>query len=546
MENIDSVKQENENAPQNQLVGFHEDGIAANEGSDEEESLLGSDEEQVEVWEQSQKESQRQILSLVECRTATEDAAKYAREHEPNLIKRARTLVGLNAFNFRDIKWNGKGEDAKPQAISTDMNRMAAFRGLFGEKERPHFDEFSGRVVDHRGAIIDDQYSILEVFEAVDAAGLKLQSADTVKKALVHYALSERRNDLIESFSPRIPEWDSVPRLDSLLIGLFKLRDTPLNRRMSRYFFLSLYARIFSPGCLAPIVPFLVGGQNAGKSHFGRLICQYVLDDKDADTVSLDLSADRNDFLREVTGASVIASIGEMSGFNKGEMTRIKDFVTKTSDSMHFKYFGNIQKPRAWVMLMDGNEYSGLQRDSSGNRRFMPLFVAQTEDDENGQPQWDKEFKADFSNFESDFFQVMAEARSEYDRLGEHGYVEWVTDLVSEVKKFNHDERAQGRGVIRDEHMEQSFGYILSKCNFIQHVPKMGTAGIRVSAGEFASKWKSFATGPLNPRSVKEKMEQIGARHTYLNGMATYVFDGKTRADIFGGEEPTDSEHQSF
>lgn len=539
MENIGIVKQENENALQNQLVGIHEDEIE-----------ISLDADSMELAARADEESTFNVVSFNQRKNETESEAERIRDEIPDLIRRAKALSALpGGVTFKDIKWEGKGADAKAIALNTDMNRMAVFKFLFGKgPQRPHYDEFSGRVVDHRGHVIDDQYSILEVFEAVDAAGLKLQSADTVKKALTHYALAETRNDLIESFSPRIPEWDSVPRLDSLLIDLFKLRDTPLNRSMSRYFFLSLYARIFSPGCLAPIVPFLVGGQNAGKSHFGRLICQYVLNDKDADTVSLDLSADRNDFLREITGASVIASIGEMSGFNKGEMTRIKDFVTKTSDSMHFKYFGNIQKPRAWVMLMDGNEYSGLQRDSSGNRRFAPLFVAQAEDDENGQPQWDKEFKADFSNFEADFFQVMAEARSEYDRLGMRGYIEFVNGVVSDVKKFNHDERAAGRGTIRDEHIEQSFGYILSKCNFIEYIPKtIGLpAGVRVSAGEFASKWKSFATGPLNPRSVKEKMEQLGARHVKVNGMMCYAFDGKTKKDIFDGEEPMNPEHEGF
>ncbi len=445
---------------------FHDRGDDVRDGDDNESLLehgdgipddeieISLDEESTELTEIASTESQRQILSLVERKTATEDAAEQARQNEPNLVKRAKILNSLQVINFEEVKWVKEGGMPVPQPVSCDMNRIAVFKALFGEdKQRPHFDEFVGRVVDHRGVVIDDHYPAVDLLAAVSAAGMKRQSAKMVRETLREYALTCKRNDMIESFTERLPKWDRKSRLDTLLLDLFQPFDTELNHKVGRYFFLSLYARIMHPGSMAPLVVFLVGGQNAGKSHFGRLICRFIMGNKDADSVPLDLSGNKNDFLREITGTSVIAQIGEMTGFTKGDLNKIKDFVTRTSDNLNYKFEGNILQPRQWVMVMDGNTYEGVNRDETGNRRFYPFFAKQLPDDA-GKPQWDNDFKVDFSNFEEDFWQVMAEAHEEYERIGDHGYVAFVNEVVREVKTFNFHEMKNDRGTIRDDKLD--------------------------------------------------------------------------------------------
>ncbi|QOV06282.1 helicase [Burkholderia phage Maja] len=420
---------------------------------DEMEPIL-DDSEIEEITQSSEKESRANILSVIDRRNAGENEAERIRENEPNLIKRAKALAALQVINWDDVKWIKNGDGFVSQPVSCDMNRIAVFKALFGNgRQRPHFDEFVGRVVDHQGVVIDDHYPAVDLLHAISAAGMKQQSAKTIRDTLREYALTYKRNDMIESLKERIPEWDGKSRLDTLMLDLFKPFDTILNRKVSRYFFTSLYARLMHPGSYAPLVVFLIGGQNAGKSHFGRLICQYVLNDKNADSMPLDLSANKNEFLREITGQSVVAQIGEMTGFTKGDLNKIKDFITRTSDNLNYKFEGNIQQARQWVCLMDGNSYDGLNRDDTGNRRFYPVFAAQLPD-EGGQPQWDKDFQADFSNFEADFWQVMAEARQFYESMGTRKYIEFVNGVVREVQTFNHEEMRMDRGTIRDDKLD--------------------------------------------------------------------------------------------
>ncbi|MFP3835762.1 VapE domain-containing protein, partial [Chryseobacterium sp. SIMBA_028] len=93
---------------------------------------------------------------------------------------------------------------------------------------------------------------------------------------------------------------------------------TPFVRALSRYFWQSLYMRVMQPGCVAPVVLSLFGTQNCGKSWFGTRLTRIIMQDEKADSVQLDLGSDKVNFLREVTGNSIVAAVGEMTGFNRG------------------------------------------------------------------------------------------------------------------------------------------------------------------------------------------------------------------------------------
>ncbi|MDR5751137.1 MULTISPECIES: VapE domain-containing protein [unclassified Caballeronia] len=172
------------------------------------------------------------------------------------------------------------------------------------------------------------------------------------KEAFKEWAMKIKQNDLTIRFEKRVPDWDGTPRLETALIELLKPFNTETNRAVGKYFWLSLYNRITSPGCLAPIVISLFGAQNAGKSRFSNEIVRTVLEDREKSSIQLDLGgkkAQKLDFLREITGNSIIANIGEMTGFNRGDLNDIKDFVSRTSDPMHYKYEGHFDQQRQWV-----------------------------------------------------------------------------------------------------------------------------------------------------------------------------------------------------
>ena len=319
------------------------------------------------------------------------------------------------------------------------------------------------------------------------------------------------------------------------------------------------------PGCMAPVILFLVGGQNAGKSHFGRLICRYVLKGvvrnstnknslSQIDTVPLDLSSNPLEFLRNITGNSVVAQIGEMTGFSRGEMTKIKDFVTRTSDPLHYKFEGTVIQPRQWIAIMDGNEYRGVHRDMTGNRRFAPYFVGQTED-QDGQPTWDENFQVDFSNFEHDFFQVMAEARREYDRIGERGYVDFVGEVVKEVREFNYGEMQANRGTARntaiEAHLSATIETLIHEDKFwMKRKGKQYPAGASVTLSDFDRYFLRQSNEAVNQDQLKTAMSALGAIYVQNIGgnRPGYLFAGKNIQDLSKefvvnkaeGDEPVD------
>lgn len=490
----------------------------------ENESLPWEDAGVSEEMEQAELDTHKATLKLAE-RMAQGDAAIAQVRQEKNLVKRAKALAALGAVEFPDEKQVRSGDLIVMQAQPTDSNRWAAFEALFGDVDRPHIDTFKGRLVDWRGVIVDDRYSMVELVNAVAAAGLKGQGADVIRRAFKEWAMMESKNDLIESFVERIPEWDGVPRMRNKLIDMFECRKTDLSHDFGEYFWLSLYNRIMHPGCMAPMVLSLFGAQNAGKSYLSKRICQLVTGDKKADAVQLDLSADKNEFLREITGNSIIANVGEMTGFTRGDLNKIKSFITTTSDSMHYKYEGTFRQERQWVIVMDGNKYEGLQRDDTGNRRFYPMFVGQLED-KLGQPHWKESFSADFDNFDEDFWQIMGECAAWIDARGQSGYKKFVDEVSKKVAVFNAAEQKKDRGTIRDDALERFLVPVLKAANKVYWGGRK-QRGMFVATCDIAMVYDKFdRKNRLNDRHLVTKMAALG-------GIPTSIKSGSIRGYMF-------------
>jgi len=421
----------------------------------------------------AETEAKRVVLNM-QHRATEADLNRTEIYMEPSLVKRAKMLVrsgpmAIKYVHFKQGRPNDPmdiGPRAKPDSL---MNRHAVYDALFdngsGLVPYPHYDTFRGRLVDHQGQPFSVRtLRTRELVQALDAAGMENPGDKEVADSLRSWALDHERDSLKEFIKVSTPKWDGVSRLETKLIDLFQPFDTPLTRLVGKYFWLSLFNRITQPGSMAPISIALIGGQDAGKSYFSLLLCRLLTGDMKTGPVMLDLSAkEYNKFLRAITGRSLIANVGEMAGFRKGDMLRIKEFVTKSEDDLDFKFEDSIIKERQWIIIMDGNEYSGLQRDDTGNRRFYPMFVAQ-EKDKNGQPQWAKGYKVDFSNFKEDLWQIMAECQLWMDEHGERGYIDLVGQANHGVSTFSIGEMDKARGVAKDDNIEINLKKVLLNC----------------------------------------------------------------------------------
>jgi Virulence-associated protein E len=492
-----------------------------------------NDDEEPDFEKAAEEAIKKAKLRTLEGAENDENERSAARDQFDDLVERGRQIFSSGAVRYPNVKPIAGGimTEAKP----TDPNRWAAFDALFGDgKKRPHVDTFRGRLVDHRGEIIDDHYPMVELTRALDGMGLRGHSASEVQKAFRQWSLMVKRNDLAERFENVIPVWDGQPRMMTSLIDMFECNDGDLNREFSVYFWLSMYNRITNPGCFAPMVLCLLGGQFTGKSHFANIVCQAILGKPEAHAVKLDLAKDWTPFLRQITGHSIIANVGEMTGYRTAELTRIKDFITSETDPFDYKYEGHIDQQRQWIIVMNGNSYDGLQRDETGNRRFYPMFVGEKHVGalETLQSKWTPEYCAGIA---ATIWPIMAECR-EWMRVngGFNGYLKMVTEVAKKVFDFNKNEMENDRGTIRDDDLDIFFIPALENCE-VRVLNHHKNKGIWIASDEISNKvWeKSHRTYKLKKNHLVPKMKALGAEWEQIKNKAGYIFRDVMNYDDF-------------
>jgi Virulence-associated protein E len=509
--------------------------------NDNEDNKSGEDEPDGPDFDSAAEASdaiKRAKLKTLEGMEQDEAARSKARSTIMDLVERGKKIASEEAVCYPNLKSTNQGMIVT--ALPTDPNRWVAFDALFGNGEdRPHIDTFRGRLVDHRGEIIDDHYSMVDLTRALNVMGLKGHSAREVRNAFKEWALMIKQNDLVLRFEKVIPTWDGQPRMEMALIDVFECKGTELNRSFSKYFWLSIYNRIMNPGCLAPMVLCLIGEQFTGKSHFANIICQAILGRDYAHAVKLDLAKDWTPFLRQITGNSIIANVGEMTGYNRGDLTKIKDFITQESDPFDYKYEGHIDQQRQWIIVMDGNSYDGLQRDETGNRRFYPMFVGEAHigslDTLRGK--WTGDYCASIA---ATIWPIMAECKEWMSKNGGfNGYLNFVKDVTNDVFDFNKNEMDNDRGTIRDEDLDIFLIPALVSCKYtILNRPK--NKGLFIYTDEIVNRVGAVSRDKVRVKTthLPTKMKALGGDREQIKGPVRgsfmgYIFRGIMTYDEF-------------
>lgn len=450
------------------------------------------------------------------------EGAMQSLKDSNDLKMRTQYLKDNVGFSFPDFKSSPEGE-SRP-VTNSDQNRMKFLDILFdegrGTVSYPYFDLFRGFPVDHLGVKIDENNSHAhELAGALHSVLMKNQNYDAIDRAYERWARQHKKNSLIERMEKETPPWDDEPRLEKFLVNFFNLRDTEINRQIGKYFWLSLYNRMSNPGCSAPISIALIGDQDVGKSYFSLRLCRTLLDNKKAIPITLsltDIERNQNDWLRRITGKSVIANIGEMKGYKKTDIETVKEFMTRAGDDLHHKYANGIEVERQWIVIMDGNSYEGFQRDETGNRRFFPMFVNQGEDKE-GQPWWPRkvnddpgsDWSADFSNFDYNVWQLMAEAKEWMLENGDEGYHAYVKQCSAAVGSYSAGEMKRGSGIIRDDNTETVLQTLMLIAEY-KVVSGAVNQGVFISNAEILRHWRKITNAPINYHAIKRTLTAYG------------------------------------
>ncbi len=160
--------------------------------------------------------------------------------------------------------------------------------------------------------------------------------------------------------------WDGVPRIEAWACRYLGAEDTAFNRSVGGLWLISAVARIFRPGVKADHMLVLEGPQGARKSTALK-----ILAGEDWFTDELpDLGS--KDAAMHMQGVWII-EIAEIDAIGKAEVSRIKAFLTRTTDRFR-PPFGcyTIDVPRQCVFAGTVNPDTYL-RDETGNRQFWPV-----------------------------------------------------------------------------------------------------------------------------------------------------------------------------
>lgn len=160
-------------------------------------------------------------------------------------------------------------------------------------------------------------------------------------------------------------KWDGEPRLDQWTIQYLGADDSEYTRAISAKWMISAIARIMQPGCKADCALILEGKQGILKSTALKTLSQPWFADEIAELGSKDAAM-------QLVGAWII-EMAELDSVTRAEVSRIKAFLSRTSDRFRPPWGRRIiEQPRQCIFAgtVNNNQYL---RDETGGRRFWPL-----------------------------------------------------------------------------------------------------------------------------------------------------------------------------
>lgn len=228
-------------------------------------------------------------------------------------------------------------------------------------------------------------------------------------------------------------KWDGVKRIDELLIKYFNAHDNIYTREAMRKMMVGAVARVMNPGCKFDLVLTLVcQQQGTGKSSFFRALGKQWFSDSFS-------TVQGKESYEQLHGAWII-EMAELSGIRKAEVESVKHFISKQEDMFRPAY-GRVSETflRQCVFVATTNQ-SAFLKDSSGNRRFMPIDTHEVKLSDN------KELM-DFLKDEKLIDQLWAEAFELYD-CGEELSLSKEAEDIAEVEQHEHAEMDSRKGLI--------------------------------------------------------------------------------------------------
>jgi predicted P-loop ATPase len=236
----------------------------------------------------------------------------------------------------------------------------------------------------------------------------------------------------IRDFIDALPEWDGIPRVDTLLVDCLGASDNVYVRAVTRKTLCAAIARVLTPGIKFDSMLVLNGPQGVGKSTLiAKLAGEWFSD-------SLSLSDTKDKTAAEKLQGYWLLEIGELAGLKKAEVETLRSFLSRQND-IYRASFGRRATPhlRQCVFFGTTNAEKGYLRDTTGNRRFWPVKT----------PGGGK--RQSWQLTQDEVLQIWAEALK-YVKDGEKLYLDVALEKLAKNEQREAMESDEREGLVRD------------------------------------------------------------------------------------------------
>ena len=234
-------------------------------------------------------------------------------------------------------------------------------------------------------------------------------------------------------------EWDGIERMEEYFIKWVNVKDTPLNRTMTRKWFYALIKRLYEPGCKFDHMLIIHDNvQGSGKTTVvERLVSCLGIPYGVCGTLTCDTSDKDN---VDKMNSSWIVSIDELTEFLKAEPEKTKQLITQTQDVARLPYQRHSKTYYRHCVFVGTTNMDYFLKDYTGDeeRRYWVMEA-------NG-VKW--HLRNDTKDFTDEYIQqVIAEAYFTYKSNPKYFYnglsgeeTESLIDVQQRHKTFNNDE----------------------------------------------------------------------------------------------------------
>lgn len=328
----------------------------------------------------------------------------------------------------------------------------------------------------------EEDYALLEVW--LETLGI-IGTSKHLKAFITKISKERSYNPIVNYLRRAEKKWDGQGRLATFFSTVFRLEKSAYYREIGTRFMVAAVARamVVDKPYKFDWLPVLSGGQGLGKSLFCRtLFGEYIKE-------GLPANLDHKDAKQELWGVWAV-ELSELSSFRRTDNNTIKDYLSREEDRFRKSYGHNVETFYRHNVFVGTTNDAEFLTDTTGNRRFMPIFLEEEIDlewlDKNRDQLWGEAYSIYRNNPEYPTYipsEIQEEVNAMHERARVHDMIEEkILDFLEhdnylndhEGRGFTSADLASYIGLPSNGSTNKRIGAILTRLGYTSHQTRIG------------------------------------------------------------------------